>query len=183
MRLRPTLLVASVLAALAAPAAAQAATPCTGASLQPTPENVSQVRAATLCLVNRERSERGLHRLSSVPALQAVATSYAHRMVRERFFDHTAPDGDTFVSRVKRTSYLHDGVKRWSVGENIAWGSGELAAPAEIVKAWMHSPGHRRNILDAGFTELGLGVAVGAPRAGQGTDAGTYVNEFGTRRR
>ncbi len=169
-----------------APAPAPAPKPaesCPGRDLVPTAANVAAIRGATLCLLNEERADRRLGALNSTPPLQAVAGAYAKRMVRERFFDHTAPDGATFLSRIKRSSYLRGSLRRWSVGENIAWGTGDLATPEQIVQAWMHSPGHRRNILTARFTELGLGVAIGAPRGGQGGAAATYVNEFGQRRR
>jgi len=104
--------------------------------------------------------------------------------VRERFFEHTCPDGGTFVSRIKRSSYLRGNLKRWAVGENIAWGTSDRSSPGKIVRAWMRSPGHRRNILDRRFDELGLGIALGAPKRGADhASAATYVNEFGQRRR
>jgi uncharacterized protein YkwD len=98
-------------------------------------------------------------------------------MVRQRFFDHVSPGGSTMAQRIKRTNYL-DGRRGWSLGENLAWGSGSLATPAEIVDGWMHSAGHRRNILDAGFREIGIGIALGSPTGGAGA---TYVNDFGSR--
>ncbi|CAA9501709.1 MAG: hypothetical protein AVDCRST_MAG53-2034 [uncultured Solirubrobacteraceae bacterium] len=172
-----------------APAPAPAPAPelavsCPGRDLVPTRANVRTVRKATLCLLNEQRTSRGLRKLKSVAPLQAVAGAYAKRMVRERFFEHTSPDGGTFLSRIKRTSYLRGGLKRWTVGENLAWGSGERATPERIVQAWMHSPPHKRNIVNRRFRELGLGVALGAPRASAGSGAAaTYVNEFGMRRR
>lgn len=157
---------------------------CPGRDDAPSAQNLAVVRDATLCLVNKQRTRRGLGRLKPVTPLQSVATAYARRMVRERFFDHTAPDGSTFFQRIKRTSYLDGGIRSWSVGENIAWGTGDSATADEIVQAWMASPGHRRNILNGKFTELGLGVALGVPQHGAGADdAATYVNEFGERRR
>ncbi|MCW3011323.1 MAG: hypothetical protein JWO90_1727 [Solirubrobacterales bacterium] len=164
-----------------APRAGQA---CPGRHLAPSAATLARVRTATHCLINQQRTKRGLKKLKSVTTLQRVATAYAKRMAREDFFEHTSPDGGTFLSRIKRTSYLRGGLSRWSVGENIAWATGELATPERIVRAWMASPGHKRNILNSRFTELGLGVAVGAPEAGaDAADAATYVNEFGERRR
>lgn len=198
MRHRSQLLAAAITASLALPGAAQAADAtdtsgygdapettqdCAGRDAVPSAANLATVRSATLCLVNQQRTSRGLVRLKPVTPLQSVASAYAKRMVRERFFDHTAPDGSSFLTRIKRTSYLSNGVRSWSVGENIAWGSGSLATAEEIVTAWMKSPGHRRNILNGRFDELGLGVALGAPEAGGIDDAATYVNEFGERHR
>jgi uncharacterized protein YkwD len=79
--------------------------------------------------------------------------------------------------RIKRTNYLR-GARGWTLGENLAWGTGSAATPARIVSAWMHSPGHRRNILDRRYREFGIGLALGAPTGGPGA---TYVNEFGRR--
>ena len=178
-------LIAAVLsvAALGAPNAAQAATSCAGANVVPTTTNIATVRTATICLVNKERTSRGLHALKGAESLHNVAGTYAKRMVRDQFFDHTSPDGGTFVSRIKRTTYLKGGLRRWDIGENIAWGTGKLASPAEIVNAWMHSAGHRKNILTPNYNELGMGIAVGAPVSGSKSTGATYVNEFGERRR
>jgi uncharacterized protein YkwD len=189
MRLPVTIVAAALTGALALPGAAQAQTSgytdagCAGRTEVPTPETVGVTRTATLCLINQERTKRGLGKLKPVDSLESVAHAYAQRMVRQRFFEHTSPDGGTFLSRIKRTTYLRGALRRWSVGENIAWGTGTLATPDGIVKAWMKSPGHRRNILNGSFHELGLGVALGAPQAGANGSAATYVNEFGERRR
>lgn len=161
----------------------QPARSCSGRDLAPTTANVASVRGATLCLVNEERTSRGLGKLKPVTSLETAASAYAKRMVRERFFEHTSPDGGTFLSRIKRTSYLRGKVRRWSVGENIAWGTGTRATPEGIVRAWMASPGHKRNILNARYTELGLGTAIGAPESTGDGLAATYVNEFGVRHR
>jgi uncharacterized protein YkwD len=66
------------------------------------------------------------------------------------------------------------------VGENIAWGSQELATPRSIVNGWMHSPGHRANILNRRFREIGIGVSRGAPEPGFDR-AATYATDFGAR--
>jgi uncharacterized protein YkwD len=171
----PTLATAATL--LAVPAASSAATGCAGASLAPSAEHAAQVHHATLCLLNQQRTSRGLARLREQRSLTAVAGSYARLMVRRRFFDHVSPGGSTMAERIERTSYL-DGRRGWSLGENLAWRSGSRATPAEIVEAWMHSAGHRANILDAGFREIGIGIALGSPSGGAGA---TYVNELGSR--
>jgi uncharacterized protein YkwD len=72
-------------------------------------------------------------------------------------------------------------VRRWSLGENIAWGSGAKASPKAIVSAWMASPPHRRNILTRKYRRIGIGVATGAPVAG--VNGATYVTDFGARTR
>jgi uncharacterized protein YkwD len=98
-------------------------------------------------------------------------------MVRQRFFDHVSPDGTTFDQRVKAAGY----VSFQTLAENIAWGSGQRATPARIVNGWMHSSGHRRNILDRGLHEIGIGIVPGAPLDVRGQRAATYTTDFGRR--
>lgn len=185
--MRPTFRLASLLAPLAlavagVPAVASAAepAPCAGAAVTPSQQPAAAVRAATLCLLNEERAERGLKRLRTHRSLEQAASRYAARMSRHDFFAHVAPDGSSMVDRIRRTSYLHGSVRRWTVGENLAWGAGRRSTPAQTVAAWMRSPGHKANILDRGFSEIGIGVTKGAPVPGH-ADAATYVTNFGTR--
>jgi uncharacterized protein YkwD len=175
--LLPAFASAATAAALVLPAVSSAAAACPGANDVPSAANAAPVSAATLCLLNRERAAHGLARLHEHPSLQHAATTYADLMVRETFFDHVSPAGSTMAQRIKRTDYLHN-VRGWSLGENLAWGSGSASTPAQIVNAWMRSPGHRRNVLDGAFREIGIGVATGAPT---GRSGATYVNEFGRR--
>ncbi|MFP5380315.1 MAG: CAP domain-containing protein, partial [Vicinamibacteria bacterium] len=106
------------------------------------------VKRATLCLLNPERAQRRLGRLSSEGQLATAARRYSAVMVRQGFFDHVGPGGSTLVSRVRGTRYLTGSVRRWWLGENLAWGAGEMATPRAIVRGWMNSDGHRRNVLD-----------------------------------
>jgi uncharacterized protein YkwD len=119
----------------------------------------------------------GLRKLRVHRSLSHAATSYAHLMVRRHFFDHVSPSGSTMMQRIKRTNYLRH-ARGFTLGENLAWGQGSLATPAQIVNAWMHSPGHRANILNGSYREIGIGIALGSPAGGGGA---TYVNEFGRR--
>ncbi len=178
----PLALLTTLLALLgAAPAAvAGASARCPGATVSPSQASPSAVRGATLCLLNRERARRGLGKLRTHRSLQAAASRYAGRMSRQDFFAHVAPDGSSMVDRIRRTAYLRGSVRRWTVGENLAWGAGARATPRQTVAAWMASPGHRANILSRGFAEIGIGVTLGAPVRGH-ADAATYVTNFGTR--
>jgi uncharacterized protein YkwD len=156
---------------------------CVGADAMPGQTAGDDLRAATLCLMNAERTARGLGRLQTEPLLGRVASTYARQMVRGQFFDHTSPGGSTMLARIRATSYLRD-VTSWSVGENLAWGSGTLATPRAMVRAWMQSAEHRANLLDRHFADVGIGVAAGAPVALEpGELGGTYVTDFGRRLR
>jgi uncharacterized protein YkwD len=153
---------------------------CKHAGTVPAPGNLKAIRRATLCLLNVERTQRGLHKLHANNALRGVATKYAKSMVKLDFFDHVSPGGSTFVERIKRSIYLDD-ANGYSLGENLAWGGGPLSTPERIVRSWMNSPGHRANILNGDFRDIGVGVTLGVPVPG--LSGATYVNEFGTRGR
>jgi uncharacterized protein YkwD len=146
---------------------------CASTSANPS-SNLGRMSAAILCLLNAERRSKGLSSLHSNPKLRNAAKGWANRMVAGRFFAHEAGNS-TLLSRVKRTGYVRG---NWSLGENIAWGSGALATPRAIVNGWMHSPGHRANILHGKFRDIGIGIKLGPPGAGLSGGA-TYVTDFG----
>ena len=154
---------------------------CQSADALPGQVSVTDAREAMLCLMNAQRTARGLGRLRAQPALAPVAGRFARQMVRDRFFDHTSPGGSTMLSRIKGTSYLRH-ARSWTVGENLAWGTGTLASPRATVEAWMRSADHRANLLDRGFADVGIGIATGAPTALDADETGgTYVSDFGRR--
>lgn len=178
-----TALAAAIAFALAAPATGLAAADCPGADESPSSMSRSEAREVTLCLLNHERTSRGLRELREHASLRGAAQNYAEFMDEENFFDHVSPSGSTMLDRIKRRGgYLRKG-RSWMVGENLAWGAGGAETPERIVKAWMKSPGHRRNILNGRFRDIGIGITDGAPVRGVTASSGaaTYVNEFGVR--
>jgi uncharacterized protein YkwD len=134
--------------------------------------------AAVRCEVNAIRVANGLKPIRTTRPLRLAAQRHSQDMVRRHYFAHVSPTGLTLTDRVKRAGYL-EGAHRPRVGENIGWGSGSLATPAAIVKAWMNSPPHRAIILTPGFRDAGVGIAAGAP---QGGDGRTYTLDVGSRR-
>jgi uncharacterized protein YkwD len=156
--------------------AAPAAAACRGAAAHPTSTRISTVNKATLCLLNAERKKRGLAPLKENSKLDKASVGHSRDMVRRKYFEH----GD-FAGRIKASGYL-SGALSYGIGENIAWGGGGYSTPRSIVSMWMHSPGHRANILSRTFKEIGIGIARGAPESGQGGDAATYTTDFGFRR-
>jgi uncharacterized protein YkwD len=170
------------LALLGVPAAAAADTSCANADLQPSAANVAALRASVLCMHNELRSEAGLPALRENARLAAAAERHSSNMVARRFFDHTSPAGATMTDRIERSGYMRPG-DSWTVGENLAWGSGVRATPREIVGAWMASKGHRANLLRRSFREIGIGIELGAPVAlGASMTGATYTADFGVRR-
>jgi uncharacterized protein YkwD len=153
---------------------------CEHANVQPAPGNLADVRAAVLCLHNRERAARGLPPLKENARLRRAAQGHSGDMVAGGYFAHESRSGEDMADRILRTGYARD--QGWSLGENIAWGTGSLATAAEIQEAWMESPGHKANILRRQFREIGIGIAVGAPVDSGGEPGATYTADFGVRR-
>jgi uncharacterized protein YkwD len=150
---------------------------CTDVEVMPDGANTATVIAATLCLINGERADAGLPPLTENARLASAALEHSEDMVAKQYFAHEALDGQDIVDRVRAAGYLARG-ERWTVGENLAWGTGTLATPRGIVSAWMNSQGHRENILRASFREIGFGVVTGNPRVRDGAGA-TYTTAFG----
>jgi uncharacterized protein YkwD len=166
--------------ALGTSAPARAAQECANADVSPDGGNVDAVRAAILCLHNEIRAERGLPLLKENARLRRAALGHSTDMVSRGFFEHTTPNGVTMVERIMATRYASPRVG-WALGENLAWGTGNLATPRSIMKAWMDSPGHRANVVKRAYREIGIGVATGVP---SDRDAGaTYTADFGVVRR
>ena len=170
-----TLLTTVLLAAHAAAPANAAACEAAGASISSV--SGDHLERATLCLVNRERSSRGLRKLTVSKRLSLAAVRHSRDMARRNYFSHVSPRGSTFMTRIRKTGYLR-GARSWSAAENIAWGSGSYGTPRSIVRAWMRSAGHRRNILGR-FRNIGLGIVRGTPS--RGWDGATYTQTFGRR--
>lgn len=151
---------------------------CGAVDVLPTPANLELVGRATLCLINQERTSRGLSPLASNAILAKAALGHSKDMVDLRYFAHDSRDGRTVGDRLRAAGYA-----RWnaSAGENLAWGAGKKGTPAAIVRAWMASPGHRADILRPAFREIGLGIAIGGPVEDVRDDlpAVTYTTDFG----
>jgi uncharacterized protein YkwD len=137
-------------------------------------------KAITLCLLNVERARAGLPRLVENGLLDRAAERHSADMVNRRFFEHVNLDGVPPETRMAAAGYTL--LPGGTTGENIAWGDGALASPAAIVDSWMHSPGHRENILRPAFREVGVGISLGnRPTAARHTlRAATFTTDFGS---
>jgi uncharacterized protein YkwD len=173
------IVVLAALLVLAVTASTSQAAGCAGADAVPGQAATTALQHATLCLMNSARRQHGRRHLREQPALEGAASGYAQAMVAQKFFDHVSPGGSTMVARVRASAYLHR-AGSYSLGENIAWGGGSLGTPRSIVRMWMQSAGHRANLLNPRFRDVGVGVASGVPPGGMA--GGTYVTDFGTRR-
>jgi uncharacterized protein YkwD len=153
-------------------------TGCVGAGASPRSASREQLERATLCLLNEQRTRRGLAAVHRSGRLSGVARRYAATMVRRKFVSHTSPSGTTFLNRIRGSGYLSR--RPWAVGEVIAWSA--HATPADQVRGLMASPPHRHVILTPTYRDAGVGIAVGSPRRGVGgRDAMVTVGNFGRR--
>jgi uncharacterized protein YkwD len=126
----------------------------TEASLRTT-LTLSSLEREVLRWTNVERLMRGLPPLDPESKLTRAARGHSGEMLRLGYFDHESP---TAASRTPMRRARNAGLRGASlfVGENIA--RGHFANARELVRAWMESRGHRRNILDPSFRYLGVGV-------------------------
>ncbi|MCC4319094.1 CAP domain-containing protein [Streptomyces malaysiensis] len=122
-----------------------------------TPDGLLRLTSEVIALTNAERAAARLAPLAQDPRLAAAAQAHSDDMVARDFYSHTGPEGHQPWDRARAAGATHRGI-----GENIACGQ---RSPAEVVRGWMDSPGHRANILKPDFTHIGVGHATGS-RAG-----------------
>jgi uncharacterized protein YkwD len=132
----------------------------------------AQLRAM-LCMTNYARAAAGLAPLSRARPLARAAGQKSADILRCDEFSHEAC-GREFTYWMGRFGYLRG---CWSAAENIAFGTGSLGGVREIFSAWMHSPGHRANIL-GDFREIGVGRRVGSFEGTPG--AVVWTQDFGS---
>jgi hypothetical protein len=138
------------------------------------------VRAATLCLVNRQRLIRGERPLELNARLQRTAQGHSQDMARRDYFEHSYGPRDTLLRRMRAAGYIYSSRIGYEVGENIGWGTLWLATPRAMVAAWMASPGHRANILDPRFQDTAVGVSPHPPSSlARGQTGAIYTQDFG----
>lgn len=105
---------------------------------------------SVLSAVNAARAKAGCGPLRMNSKLTAAAKSHARAMAEQNFFAHAGKDGSRLPGRIARQGYDYQ-----SAAENIAAGQD---SPREVVKDWLQSSGHRKNILDCQMTETGIAV-------------------------
>ncbi|MFD9970699.1 CAP domain-containing protein [Streptomyces sp. NPDC059011] len=138
-----------------------AASPSTPASSAPASGDVARV----VELVNSERSKAGCSPVKVNAKLTKAAQDHSKDMAAHRNMSHTGSDGSDPGARITRAGY------NWSTyGENVAYG---YETPEKVMAGWMSSPGHKKNILNCEFKEIGVGLA----------QPGNYwTQDFGTAR-
>ena len=142
----------------------------TVASPSPSPSS-SPIEDAVIAQMNRERAAHGLQPLRVNARLALAAEDRIHDLFAKRYFDHVSPDGMQPFVWAQRRGYDYS-----VIGENLAAG---YPTATRVVDGWMHSPGHRANILGRDFDDVGVAVANGSPVGGYGGP--TYVALYGSR--
>lgn len=112
---------------------------------------ISDTATETAHLVNIERAKAGLPALKVDAPLSQIATFKAQDMMKNNYFAHTSPTYGQPWDLAKKFGYTYT-----SFGENIAYGQ---RTPQEVVTAWMNSPGHKANILNKDYTNIGAGIS------------------------
>jgi uncharacterized protein YkwD len=123
----------------------------------PSPINLAtatiSVIQEVLDIVNSERRQAGLSPLRLHSQLTAAAQEHSNDMARNNFMSHTGSDGSSPFDRIKRHGYNYR-----QAAENIAAG---YSSAQDVMRGWMNSSGHRRNILNPNYRDIGIGYARG----------------------
>ncbi len=131
--------------------------------------------------LNSYRAKNGRNALRMQKQLRRAALVHARAMAKKGFFTHESANGEAFDTRIRRY-YTVGGYRSWSVGENLLWASGKLTAKRSI-GLWHGSPGHRRNMRERGWRQIGVAAVRvrSGPGVFQGFDVTIVVTDFGAR--
>ncbi|MGY1456785.1 CAP domain-containing protein [Streptomyces sp. SS8] len=133
------------------PVAPPSASPAPSTSAPSTPAPAGGAEARVVELVNSERARAGCAPLKVNEKLAEAARTHSQDMADHRNMSHTGSDGSGPGDRIERAGY------EWrTYGENVAHG---YRTPESVMDGWMSSPGHKRNILNCSFEEIGVGLA------------------------
>lgn len=126
-----------------------------GDRVEPGAERVgtlAEIRRGVVSLTNSRRRAHGCANLGRNAALDRAAQAHSRKMADRNRMSHQLPGEPSLGVRVRRAGY------NWTlVGENVAYW---YPTPAEVVRAWMRSRSHRRNILNCRYQHIGIGYAV-----------------------
>lgn len=142
-----------------------------------TPESTTQTTTdnsfiqRVVDLTNQQRLENGLQPLQVNLKLANIAQAHSQDMAVHDYFSHTGLDNSSPGDRAKSAGYQYS-----DVGENIAAG---YTTPEQVVQGWMNSPGHRANILNANYHDIGIGYYNLANDTGNVNYNSYWTEDFG----
>ncbi|GIJ76988.1 Uncharacterized conserved protein YkwD, contains CAP (CSP/antigen 5/PR1) domain [Micromonospora phaseoli] len=126
--------------------------PSRGAAASPSPASSATSETTRVVeLVNAERAKAGCGAVSIDQKLMTAAQRHSQDQADHQNMSHTGSDGSNLKARIERVDYVAR-----AYGENVAW---NYQTPAAVMDGWMNSEGHRDNILNCTYTEIGVGVA------------------------
>lgn len=134
---------------------------------EPVADSHAELAGQIVHLVNEERAKAGVKPLKYVADVSKVAQLKSQDMIKNNYFDHTSP---TYGSPFKMMDQFD--INYTFAGENIAAGYSTAEA---VMKGWMDSPGHRANILNPNYAEIGIGIA-------EGGEYGVYYTQMFVKR-
>ena len=147
--------------------------PATSGSATPTPTTAATTNDSFIQkvfeLTNDQRQQAGLQPLQMNQKLDDTAEAHSQDMAVNHYFSHNSLDGSSASARADKEGYNYS-----TFGENIAAGQ---ATPEDVVQAWMNSPGHRANILNPNFKDIGIGYYYLANDSGYHS---YWTQDFGT---
>ena len=179
-KIASSLALVAVLLAMLAPSAAAAdlerlIAPTAVCADQTDPAAAPAVQEQAMrCMSNYAREHAGAGALAGAADLDRSAGDKSGDILRCDSFSHFAC-GREFTYWMRRVGYIP--ARCWSAAENIAWGTGERGNVRSIFRAWIHSPGHRENILGP-YTQIGVGLEVGT--LDNHTDVHVWTQHFGS---
>ena len=138
--------------------------------------DAATAQLAMQCLTNYARAQESLPPLQLSTTLNAAGQAKLKSDLSCGEFSHT-PCGQPFD--VVFATYVQ-GATSYQIGENIAWGTGSFGTPRQTMNGWLHSTGHRENILTAAYAELGIGYLPAQTFQGY-SGATLWSQEFGLR--
>ena len=153
-----------------------------GAHRTSTSAAVDALDSALLVQINDVRRAHDLVPLKVSAALSESADEHSAEMARAGYFAHESLGGGLFSARIEHV-YPSAGYAYWSVGENLLYAGPSIGA-TESMSLWMHSPGHRANILDPTWREIGISArhSDSAPGIYKGGAVTIITTDFGVRR-
>lgn len=114
----------------------------------------SLTRWGVISWTNQQRTKEGVASLTENPTLDSVADRKASDILAKQYFAHVSPSGAGVADLARDAGYEYA-----LIGENLALG--DFRSDQDIVDAWMNSPGHRANMLNAKYTDIGVAVKQG----------------------
>jgi uncharacterized protein YkwD len=143
---------------------------------------LNQYEKQVLTLVNRERAERHLAKLTINTKLTNAARAHSTEMGLQQYFAHDSASGERWSRRIIRFGYTNKGYDYWKAGETLFWGAGLYSSPVNVVDTWMASPSHKKAILTKVFRQAGIGAVRSSGGYGEVTgDVWFFTLDMGRR--